>query len=396
MNPHDTVTKQEFLDSLFKLWNPEPQIEIIPLSEARGRILAEDQFAKYDLPVFRASQMDGIAVRSADFADGTPDTAGWVYGKDYVRADTGDDFDDAFDAVIMIEQVELHEDRGPDIHLDPGQKIEPGTCVAPKGSRTAKGSLAAYGGFTIDGISAASMINGGITEVPVIKRPTVAYIPTGSELVPPGSVPQRGQNINSNAALVEDLLERFGAKPVLFDIVRDDREMLSAALDKAIAEADIVLMSGGSSKGEEDYTTRLFEEHGHLLTHWVKAVPGRPMSVALDAATGTPLINLSGPPAACLNGMIWCVNTIIARFMGRDPYIFPYEWAVLDEDLHGPGIMEMLQTLYLYRAGDGMLHARFTNRSLACNGFYITGMGEEFVPAGGRILASMFCPAADY
>ena len=266
MNPHDTVTKQEFLDSLFKLWNPEPQIEIIPLSEARGRILAEDQFAKYDLPVFRASQMDGIAVRSADFADGTPDTSGWVHGKDYVRADTGDDFDDAFDAVIMIEQVELHEDRGPDIHLDPGQKIEPGTCVAPKGSRTAKGSLAAYGGFTIDGISAASMINGGITEVPVIKRPTVAYIPTGSELVPPGSVPQRGQNINSNAALVEDLLERFGAKPVLFDIVRDDRDMLSAALDKAIAEADIVLMIGGpttrDAPGEKGHAWNLVRLDG--------------------------------------------------------------------------------------------------------------------------------------
>ena len=396
MNPQDTVTKQEFLDSLFRLWHPEPQTEVIPLSEARGRILAEDQYAKYDLPVLRASQMDGIAVRSADFAEGAPDTSGWVYGKDYVRADTGDDFDDAFDAVIMIEQVELHEDRGPDIHLDPGQEILPGSCVAPKGSRTAKGSLAAYGGFTIDGISASSMINGGITEVPVIKRPKVAYIPTGSELIPAGAVPQRGQNINSNAALVEGLLERFGAEPVIYDIVKDDREKLSAALDRAIAEADMVLMSGGSSKGDEDYTTRLFEEHGHLLTHWVKAVPGRPMSVAFDAATGTPLINLSGPPAACLNGMIWCVNAIIGRFMGRGPYVFPYEWAVLDEDLHGPGIMEMLHTLFLYRDRDGMLHARFTDRSLACNGFYITSLGEEFLPAGDSILASMFCPVGDY
>ena len=396
MNPQDTVTKQEFLDSLFRKWNPDPQTEIVPLHQAKGRILAENQYAKYDFPVFRASQMDGIAVRSDDFKDGMPDTSGWVEGKDYVRADTGDDFDDAFDAVIMIEQVELLEDRGPILHLDPGQEITPGTCVAPKGSRLSRGELVAYGGFTIDGVALSSLANGGITDVPVIRKPRIGYIPTGSELIPPGSVPQRGQNINSNAPLVEGLLEKFGAEPVIYDIVPDDRALLSAALNKAIQETDIVLMSGGSSKGEEDYTTRLFEEHGSLLTHWVKAVPGRPMSVALDDATGTPLVNLSGPPAACLHGIIWCVNAIIGRWMGRRPFEFPREWAVLDEDLHGPGIMEMLQTLFLYRAPDGMLHAEFTNRSLASNGFYITSLGEEYEPAGEMILVSLLCPSNEY
>ena len=396
MNPQDTVTKQEFLDSLFSRWQPEPQTEIIPVAQAGGRILAEDQYARYDLPVVRASQMDGIAVRSADFAGGIPDTSRWIAGKDYVRADTGDDFDDAFDAVIMIEQVELRNDRGPVLHLDPDQQITPGTCVAPRGSRLAKGELVAHKGFTLNAVTLSSLVNGGITEVPVLKRPRVGYIPTGSELVPAGSVPQRGQNINSNAPLVGGLLEQFGAEPVLYDIVPDDRKKLSAALDRAIRETDIVLMSGGSSKGEEDYTTRLFEEHGSLLTHWVKAVPGRPMSVAFDTETGTPLVNLSGPPAACLNGMIWCVNSIISRWMGKQPYDYPREWAVLDEDLYAPGIMEMLNTLYLYRAPDGMLHASFTNRSLACNGFYISSLGEEYAPAGETILVSLLCPSNEY
>ena len=165
----------------------------------------------------------------------------------------------------------------------------------------------------------SSLIAGGITEVPVIRRPRVGYIPTGSELVPPGTVPKRGQNIDSNSALVKGLLELYGAEPVMYEIVSDDKELLSAALNRAIAETDVVLMSGGSSKGEEDYTTRLFEEHGALLTHWVKAVPGRPMSVAFDRSTGTPLINLSGPPAACLNGMLWCVNAVVGKLTGRAP-----------------------------------------------------------------------------
>ena len=396
MNPQDTVTKQEFLDSLFSRWYPEPQMETIAVMQAKGRILAENQYARYDLPVFRASQMDGIAVRSTDFINGTPDTSTWIEGEDYVRADTGDDFNDSFDAVIMIEQVEFQKHRGPVLHLEPGQKITSGTNVAPKGSRLAKGEVVAYGGFTINGVTLSALISGGITEVPVIKKPRVGYIPTGSELIPPGSVPRRGQNINSNAPLVEDLLERFGAEPVLYDIVPDNKEQLSSALRRAIQETDIVLMSGGSSKGEEDYTTRLFEEQGTLITHWVKAAPGRPMSVAFDAGTNTPLINLSGPPAACLNGMIWCVNPIIGRWMGKKPYEFPRQWAVLDEDLHGPGMMEMLHTLYLYRAPDGMLHAEFTNRSLACNGFYVTSLGETFAPAGDTILVSLFCPSSDY
>ena len=123
MNPQDTVTKQEFLDSLFNKWYPEPQTEIIPVEQAKGRILAENQYAKYDFPVYRASQMDGIAVRSSDFVNGMPDTSSWKEGVDYVRADTGDDFDDAFDAVIMIEQVEFREQGGLVLHLEPGQQI---------------------------------------------------------------------------------------------------------------------------------------------------------------------------------------------------------------------------------------------------------------------------------
>lgn len=396
MNPMNTVTKQEFLDSLFQRWNPEPKTEIIPVAEAKGRILAEDQFALYDMPVFRASQMDGIAVRSADFSNGMPDTSGWVLGRDYVRADTGDDFDDAFDAVIMIEQVTLHDDRGPEITLNPDQQIQAGTNVAPKGSRLAKGSLIARGGFTITAITVSSLISGGITEVPVIRRPRVAYIPTGSELVPPGTVPQRGQNINSNAALVEGLLERFGAEPVMYDIVKDDKKLLAEALDRAIQEADMVLMSGGSSKGEEDYTTRLFEERGALLSHWVRSVPGRPMSVALDSAAGTPLVNLSGPPMACLNGMIWCVNTLVGHLLGRGPYTFPCEWAVLDEDLHAPGFLEKLNALILYRAEDEVLHVTFAHNAMAANGFYISRLGEDFIPAGESILVSMLCPSNEY
>lgn len=394
MNPKDTVTKQEFLDSLFEKWSPEPRTETVPVEEAEGRVLAEDQYARYDLPVYRASAMDGIAVRSADFAGGMPDTSDWTIGRDFVRADTGDDFDDAYDAVIMIEQVDIKEGKGVDIHLSPDQEITAGCNVRPKGSQLARGSRVAFRGFTLNFMTISSLIRGGITEVPVIRRPRVGYIPTGSELIPAGMVPQRGQNINSNAALAESLLKKFGAVPTIYDIVEDDREKLSAALDRAIEENDIVLMSGGSSKGSEDYTWQLFEERGHMLNHWVRAVPGRPMSVALCGST--PLVNLSGPPTAALNGLLWCVNAIIARYMGKKPYRFPSEEAVLDTELNPPGFMEMLCTMVMHRDDEGILHASVTNRSLAANGIYITHTGEEKHQAGDRVQVSLLCPANEY
>lgn len=394
MDPADTVTKEEFLDSLFKIWKPEPQVEMLPVEKAEGRILAEDQYAQYDLPVYRASSFDGIAVKSADFANGMPDTSKWKQGIDFVRADTGDDFDDSYDAVIMIEQVDIHHDQGIDIHLRPDQEIIPGFNVRPAGSQLAKGTITAYKGFTLNPISISSIIHGGVSEVPVIKRPRVGYIPTGSELIPAGTAPKRGQNINSNASMIEGLIKIFGGVPTIYDIVPDNMQLLSDTLDKAIEENDIVLMSGGSSKGEEDFTTRLFEKHSRLLTHWVKSVPGRPMSIAIDG--NKPLINLSGPSVAALNGMLWCVNAVIAKFMGTKPYKFPVEKAVLTEDFKGPGFMEMLRMYVLHRDENGVLHARSADRSLAANGFYISAIGEKEIPAGSTIDVCLLCPASEY
>ena len=104
--------KEDALAMLFERWAPARRTETVPLSEAAGRVLAEDQLADWNIPVVRASAMDGIAVRADRFRNGVPDTSGWVIGKDYVRADTGDDFPDEFDTVIAIEDVTVLEGAG--------------------------------------------------------------------------------------------------------------------------------------------------------------------------------------------------------------------------------------------------------------------------------------------
>ena len=125
-------TRVQTLDALFSAWNPAPpEAEELPLEAAAGRVLARDMYALLDLPVVRASMMDGVCVASARFAAGVPDASAWKRGVDYDRADTGDDFDDAFDAVIPIEQVSF----GPDgaLTLSPEGPVTPGLHVRPRG-----------------------------------------------------------------------------------------------------------------------------------------------------------------------------------------------------------------------------------------------------------------------
>ena len=161
-------TKEETLELMYSKWAPQPAAEKVSIYECLGRVLAEDVYAEYNIPVVRSSAMDGIAVKSSAFFDEEsgeekiPDTEKWVLGKDYVRADTGDDFDDAFDAVIAIEMTELLENGGVKLHLDrpagPGQrgknsdgpfKVRKNVNVRPAGSSVKKGTLLAAKGTWI-------------------------------------------------------------------------------------------------------------------------------------------------------------------------------------------------------------------------------------------------------
>lgn len=106
------TTCKQALAMLFEKWEPACGTEAVPVTQALNRIPAREYTALHSIPVVRASAMDGVAVQSARFADGMPDTSGWRLGEDYVRADTGDDFDDRFDAVIPIEEVTLFPSGG--------------------------------------------------------------------------------------------------------------------------------------------------------------------------------------------------------------------------------------------------------------------------------------------
>jgi molybdopterin molybdotransferase/putative molybdopterin biosynthesis protein len=350
LDPHTgkAPTRREAIEAILEKWKPAPERERLPVDEALGRVAACDHFSRHDLPVVRASSMDGIGVTSSMFADGRPDTSLWREGDAYARADTGDDFDDRFDAVIPIEAVRFLADGG--ISLAEDLRVTPGMNVRPAGSSVRKGERLVAAGTRLRPFDLAALVLGGIEEAEVLKKPIVAFIPTGNELVPQGSAPARGQTVDSNSALVKHMLAEMGAAPLCFPIVRDDKEALRAAVRRARAEADIVLLCGGSSKGGEDEGADVIAEMGESLFHWIASAPGRPMAAAMF--DGAPLINMPGPPLAAYFVTDWCVRALVAHFLGEAGFARKTVRARLPEGLEATEGMEILRKLELQKSGE--------------------------------------------
>ena len=307
----DYPSRGEVLSWLFAKWRAPIRTERVGTEDAIGRVLAADVFSLCEYPVFRASRMDGVALKSESFRGGVPDASAWTPGRDYTRADTGDDFDDAFDAVVAVEDVEFLDGGGLRFHPDTGP-VTKGTNVAGKGEKISKGMLLAERGTRLLAADLAAVAMGAVSEIEVYRKPSVVFVATGSELVPLGQNPGRGQTVNSNALLAKHMLREMGAEVILHPIVRDDPGMLAAALEEALGKADVVVLCAGTSKGKEDCSHVLLAERGELICHGVATAPGKPLAMAM--VDGKPVVNVAGPPIACLNGMDWCVRAVLNAF----------------------------------------------------------------------------------
>lgn len=304
-------TRKLIVETLLEKWNPEKQTETISIDNALNRVLARNYEALYSIPVVRASAMDGVAVISDRFENGIPDTSGWKLGEDFSRADTGDDFDNRYDAVIPIEDVLISEDGR--LSINDNVSVKSNMNIRPAGSTIHKGETVGREHRRLQSFDLACLAMGGITEIEVYKKPRVAFLPTGSELVPLGQDVTRGKNIDSNSVLVKNMLIEMGAEPILYPITKDSKEELNLVLDSALNNADIIIISGGSSKGEEDFNARILEERGAALFHWVAAAPGKPMCVAM--IDNKPVINIPGPPVAMFYGMDWCIRELVNKML---------------------------------------------------------------------------------
>ncbi|MEG1493655.1 MAG: molybdopterin molybdotransferase MoeA [Gordonibacter sp.] len=345
---HGFPLREEALADFFAAWQPPAAsmaTELVSLDDAVGRITARNLTSINTLPVVRASACDGIAVKSTAFTNGLPNTSVWQLGRDYVRADTGDDFSDDYDAVIMIEKAVIQPNGS--VVLDNDVHVESGTNVRAAGSTIQAGATLMEAGLSIRPTDLATLAMGGVTLVPVRRKPRIAFIPTGSELVPAGIAPRRGQNVDTNSLMVKHMLLEYGADPVIFPIVHDDPSALETAFVEALAVADAVIINGGSAVGEEDFNVRMIEARGRVIHHYIAAVPGRPLMMAV--AEGKPVIDLPGPTLAAYFGTQWCLQAITARFLGIPLQKIPTVQARAATSVSGPPQMANIARVHLTR-----------------------------------------------
>ena len=382
------ATREQVLTDLFTQWTPGDETELVPLDAAIGRVTARALYSVNTLPVHRTSGCDGIAVKSALFKNGIPDYKTWRDGDEFVRADTGDDFDDDYDAVIMIEEVDLTPD-GSIKYMSEDIEVASGTNTTASGRSVASGDRIIDADMPIRPTDLAAIAMGGCRMVPVRKKPKVTFIPTGTELIPPQMSPKRGQNVDTNSLLIRETLRALGAEPIIFPIVPDDNALLEKTLDDALLAADIVVLNGGTARGGEDFNAALLERKGRLLHHYVAAAPGRPMAVGLIA--GKPVVNLPGPTIAAFYGADWCLTAIVCRALHLPLPIKERVVCTLTQDMSTSPAMAMLCRMEVKKAADGYVAeplSFFTGTMPSCltsNAMYISPVGESKRRAGDRI-----------
>ena len=339
----EVKTPEEVLRLIETEFRPLDRRETVPLSEALGRVLAEDIEAEEYVPDFDRSTVDGYACRAGDTfgcSDAIPAILSLVgevkmgEGTEIavprdacVYVPTGGAIPAGCDCAVMIEYTEDYGDGTIGI-LKPGA---PGLNMIFRGDDVFPGKTVLKAGRVLKAQDIGALAAVGKTEVPVRPRLRVGVISTGDELVPAEEKPGPGQMRNVNGAMLAALLKEYGAEAVDYGIVADDEKLLREKTRAAAEECDAVILSGGSSAGVKDAACRILDGLGELLLHGIAVKPGKPTILA--NADNKPLIGLPGHPVAAFFMARLFVLPLLARLEGRTLREYPVR-AALSESLN--------------------------------------------------------------
>ncbi|MGB9715954.1 MAG: molybdopterin biosynthesis protein [Thermodesulfovibrionales bacterium] len=317
--------------------------ELVHVKDSLGRVTAEAIIAKISSPFYHSSAMDGYAVRFIDtFGASETNPKRLKIGEQAIYVDTGDPMPDGFNAVIMIEDVNIVKKQQSIVNNQQSSKKTSEQCqmtseipfnsseeyieiIAPAtpwqnvrviGEDIVATELILPENHRIRPVDIGAMLASGHTEVSVRRRPKVVIIPTGTEIVEPGTELKKGDIIEFNSRIMSGLVSEWGGEPIRFNIVPDCFDEIKNAIVNAIEIADMVVINAGASAGSEDFTARAVRELGEVLLHGVNIKPGKP--VILGWVKGKPVLGIPGYPVSAFITFHLFAKPLIYKWQGLE------------------------------------------------------------------------------
>lgn len=288
--------------------------ESVKVIDSLGRVTAEAVFAKISSPFFHSAAMDGYAVRfSETFGANETNPVLLKVGEEAIPVDTGDLMPEGFNAVIMIEDVNITKKDG-DEFIEIIEPATPWQNVRTIGEDIVETELIIPENHKIRPIDIGALLATGRTEVKVRRRPLVAIMPTGNELIEPEEELKVGKIVEFNSRVLEGLVKEDNCEPLRYGIIPDNIELLKEKITESAEKADVIIVNAGSSAGSEDFTATAISELGEVIVHGVGIKPGKP--VILGLIRGKPVFGIPGYPVSTYITYNLFVRPLLYRLQG--------------------------------------------------------------------------------
>jgi putative molybdopterin biosynthesis protein len=288
--------------------------ETILVRQSLGRLLVKPVQAARSVPSYNAAAVDGMAVRASNTFSALPENPAILStGTDAIQVNTGAPLPNGTDAVVMIEKVEILENR-----CEIRESVYPWQNVRKTGEDIVKGEILLPAYHKIRSYDQGALLAAGILEVQAFRKPRALIIPTGDEIVSPEDVQdpiQPGVILEVNGQVLASMISECGAESTLMAAIPDDPERIKAAVQKGLEDGyDVILTIAGSSAGSEDFTPTVLGELGELLVHGVTVMPGKPTLLA--AINNRPVIGIPGYPVSAVVSFREFVKPLLYQMQG--------------------------------------------------------------------------------
>ena len=400
--------------------------ETIDLDEnAVGRVTSEPVWAKASSPHYHASAMDGFAVRAVMTNGAMPsDPITLDLGPDAQYVDTGDPLPDWANAVIPIENVESLDEHGnitKEIR-DPASiriraSVAPWSHIRPLGEDIVATQLVLPAGHILKPVDLGAIAASGHQEIRVARKPKVAILPTGTELVPIGSKLKSGDILEYNSLVLAAQIKTMGGEPTRYPITKDNFDLICERVQEAAQTHDLVLLNAGSSAGAEDFSAKVVEQLGQLLVHGVAVRPGHPVILGLinrnskivnpksndEIASGNdhprndiPIIGVPGYPVSAALTVDIFVEPVLAKWLGRRPIELPTETATLTRKIVSPAGDDDFVRVAVGKVGEKLLAAPLSRGAgvitslVQADGLALIPSGVQGMNAGEKVQVRLY------